>query len=162
MKPSNLFLASLSLMISLLVAEFFCRAFIEVPVLSQNVAYPIYENDEELQWKLKSPLRYEGITVNSKGFRGKEIILKGQDDFNILAIGDSHTFGHKVSDKMAYPAQLASILNERYRDRPINVFNAGVPGYNTEQVLNNYKRISDQGIRFDLILFGIVIDDALP
>lgn len=155
----NISLFLISVTSSILLAEFICRIFFKVPELKSREVYPVFENDEELRWRLKKSFRYQDININSQGFRGKELTDDNHQTINILAIGDSHTFGMGVSDAMSYPAQLSVIL-EKHTKKSINVFNAGIPGYNSEQVLKFYKRIS-KNFEFNLILLGIVIDDIL-
>jgi lysophospholipase L1-like esterase len=55
------------------------------------------------------------------------------DDLVILCVGDSHTYGVGVAPEEAYPAQVERVL--RRRGFHARVINAGVPGRNTEQLL---------------------------
>src|SRR5262245_36764780 len=51
------------------------------------------------------------IRINSLGYRGADIPLrKAQDEYRILMIGDSFTFGDYVNDEDTLPAQLERIL----------------------------------------------------
>lgn len=161
MKASNLFLLSVSLILGLAAAEIVCRIFVKVPRAYQVKPIAVFENDEELQWRLKKVFRYGNVTIGADGLRNTLPIDNSADSFNILAIGDSHTFGFGVADNAAYPAQLSLMLKKAYPDRSINVLNGGVPGYNTEQSIGYYRRIK-KDYNIDLVLLGIVIDDLLP
>jgi lysophospholipase L1-like esterase len=78
------------------------------------------------------------ITINEKGFRGKNFQSKKPPGvFRIFCLGGSSTFGmpHGISsDENTYPYQLEKILN---REKPnpnikqYEVINAGVIGYST-------------------------------
>jgi len=62
----------------------------------------------------------------------------------IMAIGSSTTFDPGVtSDTLAWPARLQFWLQQRLPSRPVEVINAGVPGY----------RVVDDLIRFQMDLF---------
>lgn len=67
--------------------------------------------------------------------------LRGEDGFRedsalrILALGDSQTFGFGVRDGETYAAALERLLQAR-TGRPVQVLNAGVPGYGTADQRN--------------------------
>ena len=61
-------------------------------------------------------------TINSRGFRGKEVDLQS-DKFRIVALGGSTTIGLEVKDNETYPAQLESMLN--YENKNYEVLNMG-------------------------------------
>jgi lysophospholipase L1-like esterase len=66
------------------------------------------------------------------------------DAYRILALGGSTTYGSRLERSEAYPAVLESLLREHYPDRPIQVFNAGVPWHTTMHSLLRYvSRFSD-------------------
>jgi lysophospholipase L1-like esterase len=77
------------------------------------------------------------FSTNSFGFRGKEFeIVKPKDVFRIIAIGDSCTFGFGASDdEHTYPYLLEAKLNSMYKNKKIEVINAGVPSYKSLQSL---------------------------
>lgn len=54
-------------------------------------------------------------------------------EIRILCVGDSHTYGVGVEPQDSYPAQLEAVL--RARGIPARVVNAGVPGMNSAQLL---------------------------
>lgn len=61
-------------------------------------------------------------TINSRGFRGKEVDLQS-DKFRIVALGGSTTIGLEVKDNETYPAQLELLLN--YENKKYEVLNMG-------------------------------------
>ena len=66
------------------------------------------------------------------------------DAYRILVLGGSTTYGSKLERNEAYPAVLESLLREHYPDRPIQVFNAGVPWHTSMHSLLRYvSRFSD-------------------
>jgi len=66
------------------------------------------------------------------------------DAYRILVLGGSTTYGSKLERNEAYPAMLESLLREHYPDRPIQVFNAGVPWHTSMHSLLRYvSRFSD-------------------
>ena len=66
------------------------------------------------------------------------------DAYRILVLGGSTTYGSRLERSEAYPAVLESLLREHYPDRPIQVFNAGVPWHTTMHSLLRYvSRFSD-------------------
>lgn len=160
MKKKALFIflgLSISLFLSLILAESFCRLFVKVPSVGERIIYSMYEGDIDLKWKLKKSFKVGNITIDSNGFRTYDAKVKDKSAYTVLALGDSHTFGMGVSDEATYPAQLERILTAKL-GQPINVINGGVPAYNTAQAFVYYKRIVKE-IRPNLVLLGIVADD---
>lgn len=161
MKKKVLFIflsLSVSLFLSLMLAELFCRLFVKAPSVGGRATYPIYESDRDLKWKLKSSFKMGDITIDADGFRTCGAKVKDRNAYTILALGDSHTFGMGVSDEATYPAQLERILCAKF-GHPINVINGGIPAYNTAQALIYYKKIAKE-VKPDLVLLGIVADDV--
>ena len=71
------------------------------------------------------------ITINSKGFRGKEIRAEKGDAYRIVAIGESTTFGSTMrkADR-PWPELLEDLIRDKlHPSRPVEVINAGVPAY---------------------------------
>ena len=69
--------------------------------------------------------------TNSIGLRGPEIELeKDEDEFRIVALGDSCTFGKSVVEEDTWPRQLETKLQQEFGDdRRAVVANCGVNGY---------------------------------
>jgi hypothetical protein len=93
--------------------------------------------------------------LNSLGFRGGEWSTDPKTK-KILALGDSYTFGWAVNDDQTYPYILQQKLGNDYQ-----VWNAGVPSYNTSQELGTFQEILKTH-RPDFVVLGIVMNDATP
>ena len=90
--------------------------------------YP--DNPYQLQWN-----------VDHLGFRPdvRSNTEREQNTFIILMIGDSFTYGSHIRHTETYPTQLeAKLLNDGHN---VNVINAGVPGYGTDQELIYLKEL---------------------
>ena len=73
--------------------------------------------------------------------------------FNILCFGDSFTYGWGVEPQNTYPAQLEKMLNESNLDnKRFKVFNLGIPGSNSSQILKYFKQILEKYKKPDLVI----------
>lgn len=93
--------------------------------------------------------------LNSNGFRGEEWSAD-QKKKNVLVLGDSYVFGWGVDEHQTFPAILQMQLGNRYQ-----VWNSGIPSYNTSQELATLQEILNL-FQPDLIILGIVMNDASP
>jgi lysophospholipase L1-like esterase len=69
------------------------------------------------------------ISINSLGFRGREIARDKANAYRIVALGESTTFGltMNVNDK-PWPQLLEEMIQQRLKPpRPVEVINAGIP-----------------------------------
>ena len=101
-----------------------------------------------------------GGRINRFGFRGPEIeVAKDPTRRRIAALGDSGTFGWAVAEADSYPRQLEQILNSEPGSPPVEVINAGVPGYTSLQGLRWFE---SHVARFspDLIVISFGGNDA--
>lgn len=83
---------------------------------------------------------------NSLGYRNDEFPLeKPSGVFRIVAIGGSSTYDVRIEDNAAtFTAQLERLLREDYGYQNVQVINAGVPGYNSWEMLVNLEfRVTD-------------------
>jgi lysophospholipase L1-like esterase len=97
------------------------------------------------------------IETNSLGLRHPELGRKSDDEFRVLVLGDSITFGDYVPFEETYTAQLESRLDG---SRPrVTVINAGLPGAGASDELYHYLEICD-AVDADLILVGMYLNDA--
>lgn len=71
------------------------------------------------------------VRINSLGFRGSEISRDKGEAYRIVALGESTTFGHTwLATNRPWPAVLEERIRAELRcDAPIEVVNAGVPGW---------------------------------
>lgn len=125
---------------------------------------PYADSSYEVEWELKPNFNgtWVGVNVktNSLGFRDEEIPLDKQpDEFRILCLGDSVTFGYRLEEPQTYVAQLEALLNQHYQRRHFQVINAGVDGYSTFQELHLLKQ-KGLALKPDLILVCFVLNDV--
>lgn len=105
--------------------------------------------------------RWDGTwySINAKGMRGPEFEPEfTEDEYRVVALGDSCTFGKGVLDEQTWPRQLERLLQERMPDRKVMVANFGVNGYSCI----DYRRVlKKQGLKEKphLIVIGYNIND---
>lgn len=70
------------------------------------------------------------ISINSRGFRGREIPADKGNTYRIVTLGESTTFGFTIDpDDKPWPEILEQIIRDRlHPKRPVEVINAGIPG----------------------------------
>lgn len=74
------------------------------------------------------------VKINSRGVRGTSEVAvpKPEGTFRILVLGDSHAFGWAIPETATAAAQLQKALGA-ITPSPVEVVNAGVPGYSAFQ-----------------------------
>lgn len=102
--------------------------------------------------------QYQGIPVeiNAQGLRGPALsVEKPAGVTRILNLGDSIAMGWAVRFEQTYGQRLTSAL-ESPAGRPVEVINAGVPGWNLE---NELAYLQVEGVKFapDLVILEITI-----
>jgi len=132
----------------------------DAPVRFGMVNWPdIVEKDPWLFWQLKAnttaPLdrgKMIGFIANSDHMRNPDVpVERGPNDFRVLCLGDSLTFGWGVRYEEAYPTLLAELLREARPGREIHVMNAACSGYTAYQGLEMLRR---RGLKYrpDLVM----------
>jgi hypothetical protein len=99
--------------------------------------------DRDLLYRLRpDTLMFDAYRINSLGYRGPEVDpVKPPGTLRIACTGDSSTFGMGVSDEETWPARLAVMLSALLEgERAVEVINAAVPGYSTEQNKRQVER----------------------
>jgi len=78
---------------------------------------------------------------NSLGYRNDEFSLeKPPGVYRIVALGGSSTYDVRIEDNAkTFTAQLEKLLKEKYGYQNVQVINAGVPGYNSWEMLINLE-----------------------
>jgi len=78
---------------------------------------------------------------NSLGYRSDEFPLEKPDGvFRIVALGGSSTYDVSIEDNdKTFTAQLEKLLHDDYGYQNVQVINAGVPGYNSWEILVNLE-----------------------
>jgi hypothetical protein len=121
---------------ALLMAEIGLRVFTQFPVSyrSNRIA------DPDFGYRLSPRL----ADVDENGFRNSS----SADSFDVLAVGDSNTFGVNVSSEHAWPAELAS-------ETGLKVYNTGVGSYGiaTYHAILSKLLASDKSSRAIVALF---------
>jgi len=109
------------------------------------IAHPFqpYARQPNARFELSNDGIPERIVTNSYGFRAHEFPHeKRAGDFFILCFGGSTTFGYQApSNADTWPERLEALLQERYPDRNIKVFNLGVDMATTVVSLVNLATI---------------------
>lgn len=98
------------------------------------------------------------VTINELGLRDRPLLPKRPEEYRILALGDSVTFGWGVSQDEIFAARLEPLLSARL-DRPVRVINSGVGGYNTVQEVTYFKQ-SGLLLQPDLVILTYVTNDV--
>lgn len=95
---------------------------------------------------------------NSAGFRGPELPLERTTGVQRVAvIGDSVAWGLGIEPDQAYAALLPDLLEAR-SGQPWEVYNMGVPGYGTVQIVEHFR---ERGLDFDpdVVVYGYWFND---
>jgi hypothetical protein len=102
------------------------------------------------------------VHINNLGFRDTRdyALDKGPHTFRILVLGDSVTFGHGSVYEHTYPYLLEQRLKAWKPEVDWQVWNLGVPGYNTSQELTTLARFG-ASYRPDLVIVGFYDNDIL-
>jgi lysophospholipase L1-like esterase len=98
---------------------------------------------------------------NSLGYRGDEFPLKKPDGvYRIVVLGGSSTYDVSIENNAdTFTAQLEKQLKEKYGYKNVQVINAGVPGYNSWELLTNLEfRVLD--LNPDLVLIYEAVNDV--
>jgi lysophospholipase L1-like esterase len=75
-----------------------------------------------------------GFIANSDRMRNEDVpVERGPNDFRVLCLGDSITFGYGVRYQEAYPTVLERLLRHALPDRRVHVLNGACPAYTIHQ-----------------------------
>ncbi len=95
------------------------------------------------------------VTINSRGIRGAESLgyAKAAGVYRVLLLGDSFVEALQVNDGETLGEQLRALL-EKGLGQPVEVINAGVSGFGTDQQL---LWLQEEGIKYapDLVLLAV-------
>jgi hypothetical protein len=100
------------------------------------------------------------VEINGLGFRDPRDydLEKPPGTFRILVLGDSVTFGHGAIFESTYPFLLEQRLEAWRPDVAWQVWNLGVPGYNTAAELAYLREVGPR-YRPDLVIVGFFEND---
>ena len=93
------------------------------------------------------------VRINSLGLRGPEIAPLPPHGVRVLALGDSQVAGFEVEEDQTFIHLLEQSLSRS--DRPVQVINAGIRGYGTDQEYLLFKeRLSSLGARVVFLIYS--------
>lgn len=96
----------------------------------------------------------EGERLQEDGMRGTGPFRTGEDVRNILVVGDSCAFSiSSSSQETSFPALMEEELNRTF-DSVYEVYNAGVPGYGSLQVLLRLGQVINQVSPHEVLIYG--------
>jgi len=135
MEKNNLLTLIVSLIVSLIILEIGLRNF---------TAYPSYRVEHDELGYVMNPNMSD---IDENGFRNKKLT-----SVDIVALGDSHTYGYNVSSDNSWPKLLGRKLKK-------NVYNFGVGGYGILQ----YRYLLSKAIKLNpkVILLGLYLPNDL-
>jgi len=108
----------------------------------------VFVRDRLLFWRFspgqfyaKPSPHYKGVLrINSIGFREREIIKeKGPQTYRIFCLGGSNTCGEGLFENERFSNIIEQKLNSKPRVFNFEVYNFGMPGYSTLQMLRLFK-----------------------
>lgn len=169
----NIALLAISVLFVLIALEIFLRsrdarrgeAFLHAQQeLKRENEFVFFEYDRRMGWKNKplsegpftSPGAKIHVRINERGLRDRDYSYeKPAGVFRILVLGDSFTWGYGVEQTDIFTEKLEAQFGGR-----VEVINAGVSGYGTDQELIFLAR---EGLRYrpDLILVALSQNDFL-
>src|SRR5262245_23613953 len=166
---SRFLILSLSVLVTLALAE------LATAVLFRDLGSRIHfaakqtgccQLDPELIWRFRAGVSgtwiteefVESTTINSLGMRDEEVPGKPPDEFRIVALGDSFTYGHGVQLVESYPKVLESFL--RAERATLRVINCGQPGYGLDQTYKLALQAQRLDLDPDLVLIGLQPTDT--
>lgn len=101
------------------------------------------------------------ISINSYGFRGPSLPLKKEkNEFRIMVVGDSITFGTDFLLKNTYTGQMEIRLKKAFPKQTVHVINASMEGQGIE---NEIKVLEEDGIPLnpDIVILQFYLNDSL-
>jgi len=117
-------------------------------------AYAGFPDPERIPWT------DEPVHINRFGLRGPDFeIARKPGTFRLVNMGESSTFGFMVDDGQTYPMRLQEILDRRLGDGQVEVINAGLPYYTTEDMSILLRQLVAE-MSPDLVTFYIGYNDS--
>lgn len=134
----------LSLIVGIIIAFVILEISLRLFFDFSNTACGIMEKDRYLGVKFKPNLNLKiktqefnmHLQTNSQGFKDREYENKKDNEYRILALGDSFTEGAVEELNQTYVKILESLLNNKFREntsKTISVINTGISGYGANQ-----------------------------
>lgn len=160
----RLLVVVLSALVAGLAGMLVVEAWVRVQWDDQKGRPGFYVSDPSLGIRLNPG--YDGwfagtpVRINSLGFRDPReyAVAKAPGTFRILVLGDSVTFGHGTLHETTYPYLLEQRLEAWRPAVNWEVWNLGVPGYNTGQELAYLQQVGPRWAP-DLVVVGFYAND---
>jgi len=157
----NLTLIIISTLFALLLSEIALRLMGSKPLYVSPERDRFWKYDSLLGWAhqpgqegiFKTPQFSTVVRINENGLRDREHSYKRQNDIKrILVLGDSFAWGYGVEEPERFSQLLEASLG-------VEVINAGVSGYSTDQELLWYR---NEGVKYetDLVILEIAGNDV--
>jgi hypothetical protein len=135
--------------------EFAVRSYVASQPPTNFIPHPLYMwrfGPHLKNFEMQTPVGPMVFDTNTEGLRAEDVpAAKEPNEFRILTLGDSATFGQSVGFQQTWSQQLERLLAAKYPDRKIRVINGGVPGYS---VLQGYYLMREIGLAYhpDLVI----------
>jgi GDSL-like Lipase/Acylhydrolase family len=155
--------ASASTLFALATAEVFCRVRFGAPLAERLPLVEIRANRTRGYEMVPDRDHFtylESVHVNHLGLRGPDLPAKTSEEFRILCLGDSTTFGQGVSEEETLPALLQADLADagKAAGRQVRAVNGGLRGYATLHELALLEELGP-AIRPDLVVLLWYVND---
>lgn len=156
-------LAIVSLVITFLIGEVYCRLFME-PIrygfpdgmyLESKNPMIGYQMRPNFQGTVGTSAFHYDIKINNKGFR-YNAVQENPNRPNIAIFGDSFAFGQGVNEEHNFSSVLYRGLGEKY-----NVINTGVCGYAPNQAFAVYKQFLEKNTPLDFVILQLFPNDII-
>jgi lysophospholipase L1-like esterase len=116
------------------------------------------EPDPDLLWRLR-PAATGPLATNALGLR--DTPYRPQADLTVLVLGDSVSWGDGIPEiTRSFPYLLERRLSARVPGRTVEVVNAGVPGYTTDQEAI-YLELHGLALEPDAIVMQFTLNDVI-
>ncbi len=143
-KPAGIFIVLLfGIFLAFLCGEIALRIFFHFPVKREYLRFSCFNYKKISRKKLDRDLFWKF----SNEFRNVKYSLeKGKDMFRVICIGDSITQGYAggkglLPVEQTYPYKLERMLAAKYKNKQIEIINAGSGGYSSLQGLRYLEKI---------------------
>jgi hypothetical protein len=95
--------------------------------------YGYFNKDEKEKYEDTKDFDY---TLNSDLFRGKHFSTLSNEDYNVVALGCSYTFGFGLPEQYTWPSLLENSIK---KNKPnVKMYNLGSPGLGVDSIINNF------------------------
>ncbi len=131
--------------------------------LETRTAMGLGRYDHDLFWRLEPSARSENgqVQTNSHGWRGPELVDDEAEEFRVLVLGESSTFGWELPYEQTYVSLLQSHLDRDQSPGQTRLVNAALPGYTLVQGVMLLEREA-KGLGVDAVLLAFGFNDSLP